>query len=78
MTRLSNSLMNEIKKEKLDIPFKVVYCLVRTRTFIRLNYLNKIICSSAIVEKKNENSKKKKKLFKTNKLYYRIKQMLFT
>jgi len=60
MTRLSNSLMNEIKKEKLDIPFKVVHCLVRTRTFIRLNYLNKLICSSATV-KKNENSRKLKK-----------------
>lgn len=51
MTRLSNSLMNEIKKEKLDLPFKVVHCLVGTRTFIRLNYLNKLICSSATVKK---------------------------
>jgi len=47
-------------KKKLNLPVKVVEYLVRTRTFIRLNYLNKIILS-AIATQKNENSRKVKK-----------------
>lgn len=39
MTKLSQSLMNEVQKENLNIPLKVIRCLVRTRTFIRLNII---------------------------------------
>lgn len=60
MTRVSNYLLNEIKKENLNIPLKVVQCLVRTRTFIRLNYLNKCISSLSVTQKK-ENSRKVQK-----------------
>lgn len=60
MTKVNNLLMNELKKENLNLPVKVVECLVRTRTFIRLNYLNKIILSATATQK-NENSRKVKK-----------------
>jgi len=45
MTKVNNLLVHELQKENLHLPVKVVECLVRTRTFIRLNYLNKIILS---------------------------------
>lgn len=60
MTRVRVYLLNKMQEEKINIPLKAVECLVRTRTFIRLNYLNKIICSS-IDTQKNENRRKVKK-----------------
>jgi len=60
MTKVKNVLMHELQIENLHLPVKVVECLVRTRTFIRLNYLNKIILSATITQK-NENSRKIKK-----------------
>jgi len=43
-----------------NMPFKVAECLVRTRTFIRMNYLNKKILELA-TKNKNEKQRKLKK-----------------
>lgn len=53
---LSNTLSTKIKN--LDLPDEVIQCLVRTRTYIRLNNLNKDILNRQF--KKFEKNKKQK------------------
>lgn len=54
MTKVVNCMLKEIDKQNLNIPLKVLQCLVRTRTFIRLNYLNKCISSLSVNQKKRK------------------------
>jgi len=58
MKKLTNSLMEKIKLSTLDIPVEVVKCLVRTRTFIRLNNLNQIILNTKNIKKNKIKLKK--------------------
>jgi len=58
MKKLTNSLMEKIKLSTLHTPIEVVKCLVRTRTFIRLNKLNQIILNTKNIKKNKIKLKK--------------------
>lgn len=58
MKKLTHSLIEKIKLSALDIPVEVVQCLVRTRTFIRLNNLNQIILNTKNIRKNKIKLKK--------------------
>lgn len=49
------------KIEKLNVPDEVLHCLIRTRTYIRLNNLNK-----QLITKQQKQSNKLKKIKFTN------------
>ena len=55
-TKVANMVYKEIKHK---IPYIVIHCLVRTRTYIRLRELNKQIYNNA---KKNQKQNKMRKL----------------
>ena len=48
-------------KNKCNIPYDVVHCMVRTRTFIRLNHLNKKIQENQTIKDKKSKLNKFKK-----------------
>jgi len=58
MKKLTHSLVEKIKLSALDILVEVVQCLVRTRTFIRLNNLNQIILNTRNIRKNKIKLKK--------------------
>lgn len=58
MKTLSNNLIDKTKHLNCNIPSEVINCLVRTRTFIRLNNMNKMILESSY-KKKNKSKLKK-------------------
>lgn len=59
MKKLTKSLMEKIKPLCINLPMEVIQCLVRTRTFIRLNNLNQILFN----KKNNRTNKNKLKTF---------------
>jgi len=54
ITKVANDVVEQLNILEISIPNEVVQCLVRTRTFIRLNNLNKIIRDKVLITKKNK------------------------
>jgi len=54
ITKVANDVLEQLNILKISIPNEVVQCLVRTRTFIRLNNLNKIIRDKVLQTKRNK------------------------
>ena len=54
ITKVANDVLEQLNILKISIPNEVVQCLVSTRTFIRLNNLNKIIRDKVLQTKRNK------------------------
>ena len=53
MKTVADELEKRIKN-KINIPYEVLHCLVRTRTFIRLNNLNNELSNKVITTKRSK------------------------
>lgn len=60
MDKVSNKV-TLLLKNRYNIPKDVLHCMVRTRTFIRLNHLNKIIQEKQTIKNKKSKTNKFKK-----------------
>jgi len=54
ITKVANDVLEQLNILKISVPNEVVQCLFRTRTFIRLNDLNKIIRDKVLQTKRNK------------------------
>jgi len=55
MSEVAKLVMQHCLEQKItNIPYEVVLCLVRTRTFIRINNLNKLMMDKIIQTKRNK------------------------
>lgn len=52
MQKLIKIILN--KSTYYNIPSEVITCLVRTRTFMRINYMNRVILDKVMINKRNK------------------------
>lgn len=54
MSNVANYFVQHCLQQNINVPNEVILCLVRTRTFIRLNNLNKLLLDKIIQTKRNK------------------------